>query len=131
MMSSDKDGNQDCLDQRIGDNGKGNVESDKSNDVSEGSVSKPVNKNESGKSDDEKGNENKGNNRGVWNRKLAEIVNANRIDNKLMEISTKMSEDGNKVVILNDEMIESGCEKWTNTICGFFVGGHVTYSEAR
>ncbi|GKC31082.1 hypothetical protein Tco_1038376 [Tanacetum coccineum] len=72
-----------------------------------------------------------GKNRGVWNMNFAEIVNANRIDNKLMEISTEISEDGNEVVVLNDEMIEFGCEKWKYTLCGFFVGGQVTYSEAR
>ncbi|GJZ42977.1 hypothetical protein Tco_0590232 [Tanacetum coccineum] len=71
-----------------------------------------------------------GKNRGVWNMNFAEIVNANRIDNKLMEISTEISEDGNEVVV-NDEMIELGCEKWKYTVCGFFVGGQVTYSEAR
>ncbi|GKC88040.1 zinc knuckle CX2CX4HX4C containing protein, partial [Tanacetum coccineum] len=48
-----------------------------------------------------------------------------------MEISTEIDENGNEVVVLNDEMIESGCEKWKYTICGFFVGGQVTYSEAR
>nr|GEV29057.1 ribonuclease H-like domain-containing protein [Tanacetum cinerariifolium] len=129
--SSDKDGNQDCLDQGRGDNGKRNVESDKSNDVSEGSVSKLVSKDGIGKTDDEKGNDNKGNNRGVWNLKFAEIVNANKIDNKLMEIATEINKNANEVVILNDEMIESRCEKWKNTICGFFEGGQVTYSEAR
>nr|GEU87002.1 RNA-directed DNA polymerase, eukaryota, reverse transcriptase zinc-binding domain protein [Tanacetum cinerariifolium] len=108
VRSNDKDGHQDCLDQGIGDNRKGNVESD-----------------------DEEGNDNGGKSRGVWNMKYAEIVNSNKIGNKLMEISTEMSEDGNEVVILNDEMIEQGCEKWKYTIRGFFVGRQVTYNEAR
>ncbi|GJV73509.1 ATPase, F1/V1/A1 complex, alpha/beta subunit [Tanacetum coccineum] len=69
--------------------------------------------------------------RGVWNMKFADIVKANKIDNKLVEISTKINENGNEVVVLNDEMIESVCEKWKYTICGFFVGGQVTFSEAR
>nr|GEU32970.1 RNA-directed DNA polymerase, eukaryota, reverse transcriptase zinc-binding domain protein [Tanacetum cinerariifolium] len=74
VRSNDKDGHQDCLDQGIGDNGKGNVESD-----------------------DEEGNDNEGKSRGVRNMKYAEIVNANKIDNKLMEISTGVIEDGNEV----------------------------------
>ncbi|GJS94754.1 RNA-directed DNA polymerase, eukaryota, reverse transcriptase zinc-binding domain protein [Tanacetum coccineum] len=97
MRNSERGKIQDCLVQEITDNGNGNVECDKPDAVSEGSASKTVNKDDSSKKDGEKGNDNAGNIRGVWNMKFAEIVNANRIDNKLMVISTKMSDDGGQV----------------------------------
>ncbi|GJU00634.1 zinc knuckle CX2CX4HX4C containing protein [Tanacetum coccineum] len=120
-----------CLDKGVSCNKKGNSVCDKANGVSEGGVCKLVNKDEVVKNDESKMNDNKESNRGVWNIKFTEIISANKIDNKLVEIFTKMGENGNEVVILNDEMIEPGCEKWKNTICGFFMGGQVTYSEAR
>nr|GEU56578.1 hypothetical protein [Tanacetum cinerariifolium] len=94
----------------------------KSIDVSEGSTSKSVG---------EKSNGYSGNIVGVWKMKFAEIVNTNKIDNKLVEISTEISKNGNEVVILNDEMIELGFEKWKNNICGFFVGWRVNYEKGK
>nr|GEV41773.1 hypothetical protein [Tanacetum cinerariifolium] len=71
-------------------------------------------------------------NGGVWNMRFVDIVSSNLIDNKLEVITTELGADGNEVVVvLNDEMIELGCEKWKYTVCGFFVGGYVTYNEAR
>ncbi|GJT24309.1 ribonuclease H-like domain-containing protein [Tanacetum coccineum] len=121
----------DCLDQDIGDKRNRNVEYEKSANRSDDSASKSVYQDKVDKIVEKESDANMGSNRGVWDKKFADIVNANKIDNKLMEISTEIDENGNEVVVLNDEMIESGCEKRKNTICGFFVGGQVTYSEAR
>nr|GEX30445.1 hypothetical protein [Tanacetum cinerariifolium] len=76
-------------------------------------------------------NEKKENVTGTLFRKFFDVVNDNKIDNKLEVISTVIDENGNEVVELNDEMIEIGCQKWQKIACGFFVGCHVTYSEAR
>nr|GEW50141.1 hypothetical protein [Tanacetum cinerariifolium] len=114
VVNNEKDGVQGCLDQDLEYNDKGEDDDIKSKDVSEASTRKPVG---------EKSNGYYGNMGGGLNMKFAKIVNANKIDNKLMEISTEISEKGNKRVILNDEMIELSCEKWKNTIYGFFVGG--------
>nr|GEX14971.1 hypothetical protein [Tanacetum cinerariifolium] len=59
-------------------------------------------------------------NGGVWNMRFVDIVSSNLIDNKLEVIATELGSDGNEVVVvLNDEMIELGCEKWKSTVCGF------------
>ncbi|GJX32722.1 hypothetical protein Tco_0242577, partial [Tanacetum coccineum] len=121
----------DCLDQDIGDKRNRNVEYEKFANRSDDSASKYVYQDKVDKIVEKESDANMGSNRVVWDKKFANIVNANKIDNKLMEISTEIGENGNEVVVLNDEMIESGCEKWKNNIYGFFVGGQVTYSEAR
>ncbi|GJR87108.1 hypothetical protein Tco_0211119 [Tanacetum coccineum] len=102
----------DCLDQDIGDNGNRNVDDENSANRSDGCVSEPVCQDKVDKIAKKESDVNEGN-------------------NKLVEISTEINENRNDVVVLNNEMIESGCEKWKYTICGFFVGGQVTYSEAR
>ncbi|GJW02173.1 zinc knuckle CX2CX4HX4C containing protein [Tanacetum coccineum] len=76
-------------------------------------------------------NEKKENVIGTLLRKFSDVVNDNKIDNKLEVISTVIDANGNEVVEMNDEMIEIGCHKWQKTACGFFVGCHVTYNEAR
>nr|GEU74582.1 RNA-directed DNA polymerase, eukaryota, reverse transcriptase zinc-binding domain protein [Tanacetum cinerariifolium] len=96
----------DCLDQDIGDNGKRNVECEKSANKSDDSASKSVYQDKADKIAEKESNANMGSNRGVWNMSFADIMNANKIDNKLVETSTEISENGNEVVVLNDEMIE-------------------------
>nr|GEU66338.1 geranyllinalool synthase [Tanacetum cinerariifolium] len=100
----------DSLDQDIGDKGNRNVEYEKSANRSDDSASKYVYQDKVDKIVEKDNDANMGSNRGVWDKKYADIVTANKIDNKLMEISTKISENGNEVVVLNDEMIESGCK---------------------
>nr|GEY47690.1 ATPase, F1/V1/A1 complex, alpha/beta subunit, zinc knuckle CX2CX4HX4C [Tanacetum cinerariifolium] len=87
VVNNENDGVQDCLDQDLEYNGKGEDDDIKSKDVSEGSTRKPVG---------EKSNGYNGNMGGGLNMKFAKIVNANKIDNKLVEISTEISEKGNK-----------------------------------
>nr|GEW51424.1 hypothetical protein [Tanacetum cinerariifolium] len=98
----------DCLDQDIGDNGIRNVDYKMSANRSDGSVSKPVCQDKVDKIADKERDANVGSNRGVWNLKFADIVNANKIDNKIVEIFTVISKNGNEMVVLNDEMIEEG-----------------------
>ncbi|GKF85471.1 hypothetical protein Tco_0253298, partial [Tanacetum coccineum] len=96
-------GNNDGLNQDIGDK---DADCEKCGNRSDGSVSKPVSQDEAVKIAENGSDGNLGSNRGVWNLKFADMVKANKIDNKLMEISTEVSEDGKEVVVLNDEMIE-------------------------
>nr|GEY48047.1 hypothetical protein [Tanacetum cinerariifolium] len=121
----------DCLDQDIGDNGNSNVDDKNSTNRSVGCVSEPVCQDKVDKIVENEIDVNEGSTRGVWNIKFDDIVKTNKIDSKLVEISTEINKNGNEVEVLNDEMIESGCEKWKYTICGFFVGVQVTYGEAR
>nr|GEV73045.1 ATPase, F1/V1/A1 complex, alpha/beta subunit, zinc knuckle CX2CX4HX4C [Tanacetum cinerariifolium] len=43
---------------------------------------------------------------------LADIVKSNMLDNKLIQVSTEVSEDGDNVVVFDDEIIELGSKKW-------------------
>nr|GEY14029.1 hypothetical protein [Tanacetum cinerariifolium] len=81
VVNNEKDGVQGCLDQDLEYNGKGEDDDIKSKDVSEASTRKPVG---------EKSNRYNGIMGGGLNMKFGEIVNANKIDNKLVEISTKI-----------------------------------------
>ncbi|GJV49106.1 TMV resistance protein N-like protein [Tanacetum coccineum] len=47
------------------------------------------------------------------------------------ESNNRMSSGGIWNFSSNEEIIEIGCEKWKYTVYGFFVGGNVTYNEAR
>nr|GEZ94748.1 zinc knuckle CX2CX4HX4C [Tanacetum cinerariifolium] len=87
VVNNEKDGVQGCLDQDLEYNGKGEGDDIKSKDVSEASTRKPVR---------EKSNGYNGIMGGGLNMKFAKIMNANKIDNKLVEISTEISEKGNK-----------------------------------
>ncbi|GJR73569.1 hypothetical protein Tco_0085934 [Tanacetum coccineum] len=127
----DLDEIKDCLDQEISDNGNCNIDDENSANRNDGCVNEPVCKDKIDKFAKKESDVNEESTRGVWSINFADIVKANKIDNKLVEISTEINENGNEVVVLNDEMIESVCEKWKYIICGFFVGGQVTYSEAR
>ncbi|GKD03331.1 zinc knuckle CX2CX4HX4C containing protein, partial [Tanacetum coccineum] len=122
-------GNKDCLDNDAGGTGKDYSGCGRDGSVSEGSVSKPMNQSEVGNHSNSKSNDKKESNGGVWNIRFADIVRTNLIDNKLEVISTELGDNGNEVVILNDEMIELGYEKWKNIVCGFFMRGHVTYNS--
>ena len=52
------------------------------------------------------------------------------LDNKLELIPLAMK-DGKEVVIIDDEIVKEGCEKWKNTLCGHFVGYRMPYAEIR
>ncbi|GKB73619.1 RNA-directed DNA polymerase, eukaryota, reverse transcriptase zinc-binding domain protein, partial [Tanacetum coccineum] len=46
---------------------------------------------------------------------LVDIVNASKLDNKLLEIPTKVNENGSEVLIFDDELIDLGSKKWNLT----------------
>ncbi|GKC81548.1 hypothetical protein Tco_1137265 [Tanacetum coccineum] len=50
--------------------------------------------------------------------KLVDIVNSTRLDNKLVNVPTTVSENGNNVVIFDDELIELRSKKWNLIVCG-------------
>ncbi|GKF77838.1 hypothetical protein Tco_0230308, partial [Tanacetum coccineum] len=52
----------------------------------------------------------------IRNKKFADIVMDNKLDNKIIEIPTEVIENGNEVVVLDDEMIELGCKIWKRTV---------------
>ncbi|GJZ98360.1 hypothetical protein Tco_0670813 [Tanacetum coccineum] len=62
--------------------------------------------------------------------KLVDIVNSSRLDNKLVNVPTEVSESGNDVVIFNEELIELGSKKWNLTVCGQFIGCSMGFNEA-
>nr|GEV22759.1 hypothetical protein [Tanacetum cinerariifolium] len=92
VMNKDDEGNNDCLDEGAGGNKKGFNDCGNYDDVSEGSVRKRGSKDEIGNNGECKMNDKKESNGGVWNIKFADIVNANKIDNKQEEISTDLGE---------------------------------------
>ncbi|GJT93498.1 zinc knuckle CX2CX4HX4C containing protein [Tanacetum coccineum] len=64
-------------------------------------------------------------------KKFMDVANAVRLNNILMTIPTMLKDDGNDVVIFDDELIEKGSVKWRNTVWGYFVGSKVSFNEAR
>lgn len=62
---------------------------------------------------------------------FTDIVNVSKHDNKLLIIPTEMDNNGNEVVVFDDELIELGSVKLRKTVCGYFVGCKVSLNEAR
>ncbi|GKD72323.1 zinc knuckle CX2CX4HX4C containing protein [Tanacetum coccineum] len=58
---------------------------------------------------------------------LIDILNANKMDNKLMNIPTGKSKEGVEVVVFDDELIELGSRKWK----GQFIGCSMSLNEVR
>ncbi|GKA53168.1 zinc knuckle CX2CX4HX4C containing protein [Tanacetum coccineum] len=61
--------------------------------------------------------------------KLADMIKGNKLDNKLMQIPTEMSEVGEGIVVFDDEIIELGSQKWKLIVCG--QGCNTGFNEAR
>ncbi|GJV66899.1 RNA-directed DNA polymerase, eukaryota, reverse transcriptase zinc-binding domain protein [Tanacetum coccineum] len=58
----------------------------------------------------------------TWEGKnLVDIVNASKLDNKILEIPTKFNEDGSEVLIFDDELIDLGSKRCSLTVCGQFI----------
>nr|GEY39110.1 ATPase, F1/V1/A1 complex, alpha/beta subunit, zinc knuckle CX2CX4HX4C [Tanacetum cinerariifolium] len=53
---------------------------------------------------------------------LVDIVNSSRLDNKLINVPTGVSENEDDVVIFDDEIIELGSKKWNLAMCRKFIG---------
>ncbi|GJY43524.1 RNA-directed DNA polymerase, eukaryota, reverse transcriptase zinc-binding domain protein [Tanacetum coccineum] len=62
---------------------------------------------------------------------LVDIVNSSKLDNKLLNVPTGISESGDDVVIFDDELIELGSKKWNLTVCGQFIRCSIGFNEAR
>ncbi|GKC31695.1 zinc knuckle CX2CX4HX4C containing protein [Tanacetum coccineum] len=128
---------QECLNQDIRNNGNRDIEYEKSEGINNGSKIDDVNNRakenvqEVADSEKKKGHNDMSKQNSVWDKKFNDVVSANRIDNKLEEIATVIGEDVKEVVVLSDEVIELGCEKWSNIVCGYFVGCKVDFNEAR
>nr|GEZ72363.1 RNA-directed DNA polymerase, eukaryota, reverse transcriptase zinc-binding domain protein [Tanacetum cinerariifolium] len=62
---------------------------------------------------------------------LVDIVNSSGLDNKLINVPTRVSENGDDVVIFDDEIIKLGNNKWNLTMCGQFIECSMGFNEAR
>ncbi|GJT39398.1 zinc knuckle CX2CX4HX4C containing protein [Tanacetum coccineum] len=71
------------------------------------------------------------NNAGHNSGKFVDVVAALKSHNKLQTIPTEVSENGDEVVIFDDEIIEEGSNKWNLTVCGQFVGCSMSLNEVR
>ncbi|GKB99091.1 zinc knuckle CX2CX4HX4C containing protein [Tanacetum coccineum] len=54
-------------------------------------------------------------------KKLVDIVKALKLDSKLLEILTAVNENGSKVAIFDDELIDLGSKRCSLTVCGQFI----------
>ncbi|GJU61156.1 RNA-directed DNA polymerase, eukaryota, reverse transcriptase zinc-binding domain protein [Tanacetum coccineum] len=61
--------------------------------------------------------------------RLSDGLNAN--DNELFYVPTVLNENGEKMVVFEEEMVREGSEKWRFTICGYFVGCKMGINELR
>ncbi|GJY49347.1 hypothetical protein Tco_0439303 [Tanacetum coccineum] len=61
----------------------------------------------------------------------ASMVKVDDIPKELDFIPTVITEDGNEVVIFDEEIIKKGSERWCLTICGQFVGYDMHINELR
>ncbi|GKA86412.1 RNA-directed DNA polymerase, eukaryota, reverse transcriptase zinc-binding domain protein [Tanacetum coccineum] len=77
-----------------------------------------------------------GNGDKTWNTKsgglsLADLIKGSKLDNKLMHVPTEVNDNGEGIVIFDDEIIELGSQKWNLTVCGQFIGCSMGFNEAR
>ncbi|GKB61171.1 RNA-directed DNA polymerase, eukaryota, reverse transcriptase zinc-binding domain protein [Tanacetum coccineum] len=80
----------------------------------------------------QKSRSNDTNNRFKSSRKsLVDIVNSNMVDNKLQHVPIEVSDNGDSIVIFDDEIIELGSQKWNLIVCGQFIGCSIGFNEAR
>ncbi|GJX62159.1 hypothetical protein Tco_0616508 [Tanacetum coccineum] len=63
----------------------------------------------------------------------AKMVNndTNALDKSLFFVHASMNDNGEEAVIFDEELVEEGCQKWKNTVCGFFVGCSMSIYEMR
>ncbi|GKC94928.1 zinc knuckle CX2CX4HX4C containing protein [Tanacetum coccineum] len=109
MKKTDKNGSQNVSEGNLGENSikknRGrNMES--SNDREERVMRSSGNEGDQGCLDQDSRDNSKGNDDGAKSNDVS--------DGSTMEISIEINENENEVVVLNDEMIELGCEKWKN-----------------
>ncbi|GKF62000.1 zinc knuckle CX2CX4HX4C containing protein, partial [Tanacetum coccineum] len=61
----------------------------------------------------------------------ASMVKSDDIPVSLEFIPTLFTENGNEVVIFDEEIVKQGSERWCLTVCGHFVGFDMHISELR
>ena len=66
-------------------------------------------------------------------RSFAELVAStnDKISNKLDFVLPDIDEKGDKIVIFEEELVIEGCKKWLRTVCGYFVGSHMSLPEVK
>lgn len=58
-------------------------------------------------------------------------MKAVKLDNSLVVIPTVTCENGDEVVVFDEELVGIGSSKWVNTVCGQFVGCNMSFMEAK
>nr|GEW21390.1 RNA-directed DNA polymerase, eukaryota, reverse transcriptase zinc-binding domain protein [Tanacetum cinerariifolium] len=59
------------------------------------------------------------------------MSNGINVNNDLFFIPTGKNENGEKVVVFDEELVKEGSEKWKFTVCGYFVGYKIGVNELR
>nr|GEU39041.1 hypothetical protein [Tanacetum cinerariifolium] len=54
-----------------------------------------------------------------------------KLDRNRFSIPTSMNDNGDEVVIFDDEIVEEGSKKWITIVCGYFVGCNMSLAELR
>ncbi|GJS92346.1 RNA-directed DNA polymerase, eukaryota, reverse transcriptase zinc-binding domain protein [Tanacetum coccineum] len=52
-------------------------------------------------------------------------------ENKLYQVPTSINENGDEVVVFDEELMREGSEKWKNTVYGYFIGCNMPIYEVK
>ncbi|GJT97231.1 hypothetical protein Tco_1092749 [Tanacetum coccineum] len=52
-------------------------------------------------------------------------------DNELFYVPTTLNNNGDEVVLCEEELVKEGSEKWKYTVCGYFMGCKMGVNELR
>ncbi|GKD48359.1 RNA-directed DNA polymerase, eukaryota, reverse transcriptase zinc-binding domain protein, partial [Tanacetum coccineum] len=61
----------------------------------------------------------------------AKTVEKKELNKNLYCIPTSKKDNGDEVVVFDEEIVEEGSKKWLNTVCGYFVGCNMSPGELR
>ncbi|GKB67000.1 RNA-directed DNA polymerase, eukaryota, reverse transcriptase zinc-binding domain protein [Tanacetum coccineum] len=75
-------------------------------------------------------NVNKLNNNSIM-KTYAKTVEKIELNKNLFSIPTSKKDNGDEVVVFDEEIVEEGSKKWVNTIYGYFVGCNMSPAELR
>ncbi|GJV37854.1 RNA-directed DNA polymerase, eukaryota, reverse transcriptase zinc-binding domain protein [Tanacetum coccineum] len=64
-------------------------------------------------------------------RNYANVAVKEELNQNLFSIPTSVKENGEEVVIFDENIVEEGSKKWMNTLCGYFVGCNMSPPELR
>ncbi|GJT58169.1 RNA-directed DNA polymerase, eukaryota, reverse transcriptase zinc-binding domain protein [Tanacetum coccineum] len=107
------EGVKDCLDKKSRcHSGSGNKDNADGNEAMNRGNDTAISKNEGVGEVNEKEESDNNSATKFFAKNLVDIVNSSRLDNKLINVPTRVGENGDDVVIFDDEIIELGSKKW-------------------